>query len=99
MGTYGAFRVVGFRQMPDGKRVAGWVSSNEPLSGFGDAWVLMVEFSKQVKAFSVLAYGQTTDPSSKHSRDQIALFASHEMKRVWFSEAEIKANLEIEYRP
>jgi acyl-homoserine-lactone acylase len=98
-GVYGAFRVVGFRQMPDGKQVAGWTSTNEPLSGFGDAWVIAVEFSKPLKAYSVLAYGQTTNPSSKHSRDQIAMFANHELKRVWFSEAEIKANLETEYRP
>jgi acyl-homoserine-lactone acylase len=98
-GVYGAFRVVGFRQMPDGKRVAGWTSANEALQGFGDAWVLLVEFSKPVKAYSVLAYGQTTNPASKHSRDQIRLFANHELKRVWFSEAEIKANLESEYRP
>jgi len=98
-GAQGAFRVMGFRTAPNGKRVAGWVSSNEPLIGFGDGWVIVVEFSNPVKAFSVLAYGQTTNPASKHSSDQIALFANHEYKRVWFSEAEIKANLETEYRP
>jgi acyl-homoserine-lactone acylase len=99
VGTYGAFRVVGFRAMPDGKQMAGWVSSNEPLQGFGDAWVIAVEFSKPVKAYSVLAYGQTTNPDSKHSRDQIGLFANHELRPVWFTESEIKANLESEYRP
>ena len=98
-GTLGAFRVMAFRQMPDGKRVAGWISANEPLVGSGDGWVIAVEFSKPVKAFSVLAYGQTTNSASKHSRDQIELFANHEYKRVWFSEGEIKANLESEYRP
>lgn len=98
-GVFGAFRVMGFRQMPDGKRVAGWISDNEPLVGFGDAWVIAVEFSKPIKAFSVLAYGQTTNSVSKHSRDQINLFASHQYKRIWFTEAEIKANLESEYRP
>ena len=98
-GALGAFRVMGFRQLPDGKRVAGWISANEPLQGFGDGWVIAVEFSKPVKAHSVLAYGQTTNPTSKHSRDQIGLFANHEYKRVWFSESEIKANLESEYRP
>jgi acyl-homoserine-lactone acylase len=88
-----------FREMPDGKLVAGWTSDDEPLQGFGDAWVIAVEFSRPIKAYSVLAYGQTTSSASKHSRDQIALFANHEYKRVWFSEAEIKANLEREYRP
>jgi acyl-homoserine-lactone acylase len=98
-GTYGAFRVLGFRQMPDGKRVAGWTSDNETLVGFGDGWVIAVEFSRPVRAYSVLAYGQTTNSESKHSRDQISLFANHEYKRVWFSEQEIKANLERAYRP
>ena len=98
-GTYGSFRVVGFRETTNGKRVAGWISTNEPLVGFGDGWVIVVEFTKPISAYSVLAYGQTTNPSSKHSSDQIGLFANHEYKRVWFTEAEIKANLESEYRP
>ena len=98
-GLLGAFRVMGFRQASNGKRVAGWISDSEPLVGSGDGWVLAVEFSKPVKAYSVLAYGQTTNSASRHSRDQIGLFANHEYKRVCFSEAEIKANLESEYRP
>lgn len=98
-GNYGAFRVMAYRQMPDGKKIAGWISDEQPLAGAGDAWVLAVEFAKPVRAFSVLAYGQTTDSQSKHSRDQIALFASHQYKRVWFTEREIRANLEREYHP
>jgi acyl-homoserine-lactone acylase len=98
-GKYGAFRVMGFNEMPDGKRVAGWTSDDAPLSGSGDGWVLAVEFAKPVKAFSVVAYGQTTNSNSRHSRDQIELFANHKYKPVWFSEAQIRANLEREYRP
>ena len=98
-GRYGAFRVMSFREQADGKRVAGWTSDSEPLAGTGDGWVLAVEFSKPVRAFSVLAYGQTTNSNSRHSRDQIVLFANHQYKPIWFSEAEIRANLEREYRP
>jgi acyl-homoserine lactone acylase PvdQ len=47
----------------------------------------------------VLAYGQTSNLQSKHSSDQLRLFANHQYKRAWFSEADIKANLEREYRP
>jgi acyl-homoserine-lactone acylase len=79
--------------------MAGYISESEPLQGFGDAWVIVIEFSKPVRAYSVLAYGQTTNPTSKHSRDQIGLFANHELKPVWFTESEIKANLESEYHP
>ena len=98
-GIYGLFRVVGFSQPRDGKRVAGWTADGEPLVGSGDAWVLAVEFSRPVVAYSVLAYGQTTKSASPHSRDQIHLFADHSYKRVRFTEAEIKANLERSYHP
>ncbi len=98
-GTYGLFRVVRFNDMPDGKRVAGQVQENEPPLGFGDGWVISVQFSKPIKAMSVLAYGQTTRSASRHSSDQIRLYASHQLRPVWFAEAEIRANLEKEYHP
>jgi acyl-homoserine-lactone acylase len=98
-GTYGLFRVVSFRQQDDGKRVAGVAAGSDALVGSGDAWVLAVEFSKPVKAYSVLAYGQTTNPQSPHSTDQIRLFSNHSYKKVWFTESEIKAHLERSYRP
>ncbi len=98
-GNYGMFRVLRCTPQPDGKRVAGWVGNDKPLAGFGDGWVLAVEFAKPVKAYSILAYGQTTNPNSKHSRDQIELYARHQYKKIWFTEAEIKANLERAYRP
>ncbi len=44
-------------------------------------------------------YGQTTRSSSKHSSDQIGLFADHQLRPIWFNEAEIKAHLENEYHP
>lgn len=98
-GNYGLFRVMRFAPQPDGKRVAGWIGGDKPLAGFGDAWVLAVEFAKPVNAWSILAYGQSSDPNSEHSRDQITLYAKHQYKKIWFSEAEIKANLERQYRP
>jgi acyl-homoserine lactone acylase PvdQ len=44
-------------------------------------------------------YSQTTRSSSKHSSDQIRLFADHQLRPIWFGEAEIKAHLESEYHP
>ena len=73
-------------------RVAGHVGPGQPLAGFGDAWVLLVHFTRPVTAWSVLAYGQTTDLESPHSRDQIRLFANHQLRPVWFSEEAIAAN-------
>ena len=98
-GSYGLFRVMGFSEMPDGRQVAGQVRPDEAPVGFGDAWVILVEFSSPVRAMSVLAYGQTTRSASKHSTDQIRLFASHQLRPIWFSEADIRANLEKEYHP
>ena len=73
-------------------RVAGHLPGRDTPVGFGDAWVLLVDFSKPGKAWSVLAYGQTTKPESPHSRDQLRLFADHKLRRAWYSEADIKAN-------
>ncbi len=98
-GTYGLFRVVRFTEMPDGKRVAGQVQGNDLPLGFGDGWVIAVEFSRPIKAYSVLAYGQTTLSESQHSSDQIRLFADHQLRPIWFTEAEIIAHLEREYTP
>jgi acyl-homoserine-lactone acylase len=97
-GRLGVFRVLAFDPTSDGKRVAGRRINEEPLAGFGDAWILLVHFTRPVTAWSVLAYGQTTDLDSAHSRDQIRLFASHQLRPVWFSETAIAANLERRYR-
>jgi len=99
-GRYGVFRVVTFGTAADGSRVAGHIGANQPLAGFGDAWVLLVHFTRPtITAWSVLAYGQTTDLESPHSRDQIGLFANHELRPVWFTEDAIAAHLERRYRP
>jgi acyl-homoserine-lactone acylase len=96
---HGVYRVVGFEPARDGIRVAGHPGPGQPLAGSGDGWVLMVHFTRPVEAWSVLAYGQTTNLDSPHSRDQIELFAGHSLRPAWFSEAAIAANLERRYRP
>jgi acyl-homoserine lactone acylase PvdQ len=92
--------VVTFGTADDGLRVAGHIGADQPLAGFGDAWVLLVHFTRpRITAWSVLAYGQTTDLESPHSRDQIGLFANHELRPVWFTEDAIAAHLKRRYRP
>ena len=98
-GRYGVYRVMGYEAAPDGKLVAGRAAPEQPLAGGGDAWVLLVHFARPVKAWSVLAYGQTTKATSPHSHDQIALFARHELRPVWYRTDEIEAHLERAYRP
>jgi acyl-homoserine-lactone acylase len=99
-GTYGTFRVMTFASVePDARiRVAGHLPGREAPVGFGDGWVLLVDFSRPGEAWSVLAYGQTTKQESPHSSDQLQLFADHRLRRAWYSESDIKANLRREYR-
>jgi len=92
-GTYGVYRVQRFQNESGGKQAAG------PGKGFGDAWVISVEFSQPVKAWSVVAYGQSEDPKSKHCCDQIGVFAKDQLRPIWFSESDIRAHLEREYKP
>ena len=88
-GTLGNFRVIYFNTDDDGKKsVVG-----------GDGWVFAVEFGKKIKAYSILAYGQSNDPESPHFSDQAELFAGNKMKKVAFSEKEIKKGLQKVYRP
>jgi acyl-homoserine-lactone acylase len=107
-GSYGTFRVMTFAAPPSSSpdatdrarvRVAGHIPGRESPIGFGDAWVLLVDFSRPGQAWSVLAYGQTTNPQSPHRGDQLQIFADHKLRRAWYSEADIKANLSREYRP
>lgn len=89
-GALGCFRVLAFEQRPDGKAVA----------NSGDGWVLVVEFgAKTPRAYSVLAYGQSSDSLSPHYADQAAMFARGEFKPVWFRENDVAAHTVRSYSP
>ena len=85
----GCFRVFGFSEGDDGKQQI----------RRGDGWVLAVEFSSPPKAYSILAYGQSAKKESPHYTDQAELFANNKMKRVAFTEKEIRKSMIREYRP
>lgn len=88
-GALGCFRVMGFTAAPDGKQVA----------NTGDGWVLAVEFGDTPRAYSVLAYGQSSRPESPWHADQAAMFARGEMKRVAFTESDVMKAAIKRYRP
>ncbi len=88
-GLMGCFRVLGFREEADGTRT---------VTG-GDGWVLAVEFTSPVRAYSVLAYGQSSLRNSPHHDDQAAMFAANRMKPVAFTEADIERATIRRYRP
>ncbi len=88
-GTLGCFRVVYYAEAEDGMQVA----------YSGDGWVFAVEFGDTPKAYSVLAYGESSRDDSPYHTDQLAMFARGEMKRVAFTEQEIEQKLVRSYRP
>jgi acyl-homoserine-lactone acylase len=65
----------------------------------GNTFVSVVEFGNQPRARSVLVFGQSADPKSKHHTDQAELYAQGKFKDVRFTLKEIKADLEASYHP
>jgi acyl-homoserine-lactone acylase len=68
----------------------------------GDSYVMLVAWDAEgrVRSYSIHQYGSATlDESSPHFADQSPLFVRRELKPVWMEEADIRANLEEEYRP
>jgi acyl-homoserine-lactone acylase len=65
----------------------------------GDGWISAVEFTDPLQARSILAYGQTNDPTSPHHTDQLQRFLDGDFKRVVFDWAEIEAAAVRRYRP
>jgi acyl-homoserine-lactone acylase len=88
-GDIGCFRVLQYRDDPDGKRSA---------IG-GDGWILAVEFGDQPRAFSVLAYGESPRPDSPYFSDQAEMFARGQLKPVAWLEKDVEAQTVKRYRP
>jgi acyl-homoserine-lactone acylase len=85
----GCFRVLTYRDDPDGKREANG----------SDGWILAVEFGDEPRAYSVLAYGESPRPDSPFFADQAEMFARGELKPVLWREAEIEAHTIRRYHP
>jgi acyl-homoserine-lactone acylase len=85
----GCFRVLAYSQAPDGKLIA---------TG-SDGWILAVEFGDEPRAYSVLAYGESSKPDSPYFSDQAAMFARGQLKPVAWLERDIEAQTVRTYRP
>lgn len=88
-GDLGCYRILNFRDDEDGKRI---------VTG-GDGWVIAVEFGEEPRAYTVLGYGQSTDPESPWHANQAEMFAANRMKPVLWSERDIQAATVQRYRP
>jgi acyl-homoserine-lactone acylase len=88
-GLLGCFRVIWFSDDDDGRRrVRG-----------GDGWVSAVEFGPEPRAYTVLAYGQSSRPASPWHQDQLEDFVAHRMTPVAWRAVDIEAARLVRYRP
>jgi acyl-homoserine-lactone acylase len=60
----------------------------------GDTFYAVVEFGDPVHAKVLTAYGNATDPASKHRGDQLELFARKEMRDALLTRAAVEKHLE-----
>jgi acyl-homoserine-lactone acylase len=85
----GCFRVLTYRATADGK-----------LEATGsDGWILAVEFGDEPRAYSVLAYGESSKPGSPYFADQAAMFARGRLKPVAWNDRDIEAQTIKRYHP
>jgi acyl-homoserine-lactone acylase len=80
-GGLGAFRVL---QYPGPQRVA----------SVGDTFVCIVEFGKPIRAQVLTSYGNSSQPGSPHSEDQLPLVSAKKLRTAWRTRKDVLANLE-----
>lgn len=73
-GYLGIFRVVNFLPIEDSKKFQAFD---------GDSFVAAVEFSDPVKAMALNTYGNSTQPNSTNSNQQLKLFAKKRLRPVY----------------
>ena len=65
----------------------------------GNSFVCAVEFGPKIIAKSLLAGGNSGDPSSKHFYDQAKMYQKGEFKEVLFYKEDVQKNAERTYHP
>ncbi|MEM7296813.1 MAG: acylase [Bacteroidota bacterium] len=65
----------------------------------GNSFVAAVEFGEKVKAKTILAGGQSSDPNSPHFNDQAEMYSNGEFKDAAYYREDIEARAEETYNP
>ncbi len=89
-GKWGALASFGARSYKDSKRIYG-------ISG--NSFVAVVEFGPKLKAKSLLAGGESGNPSSPHFYDQAQRYVDIQFKEVAFYREEVERSARRQYRP
>jgi acyl-homoserine-lactone acylase len=85
-GNLGIFRVITWSPVKNGERT--------PLHG--ETYISVIEFSKPMKAMGLLAYGESSQPGSKHMGDQLALLSKEQLRPLWLTRAEVEQHREAQ---
>ena len=84
-GNIGIFRVITWSPLkPNGERI--------PIHG--ETYISMVEFSKPLKAMGIITYGESSQPGSKHSGDELQLLSKEQLRPIWRTRSEVEQHME-----
>lgn len=89
-GNWGALASFGARRASDTKKIYGT---------YGNSFVAVVEFGEKVKAKSILAGGQSGDPTSPHFYDQAQRYADRQFKEVAYYKEDVEKRTQRKYKP
>lgn len=89
-GRWGALAAFGMRSKQTTKRIYGTR---------GNSFIAVVEFGDTVKAKSLLAGGQSGDPSSPHFNDQAQRYADVQFKDVAYYREDVEKRARKKYHP
>ncbi len=73
--------------------------TNKRYGVSGNSFICAVEFGKKIKAKSLLAGGESGDPSSKHFTDQLEMYTRGKFKEVLFYKEDVLHHAERTYHP
>ena len=76
-----------------------YAGTNKRYGVSGNSFICAVEFGKKIKAKSLLAGGNSGDPSSKHFTDQLEMYTKGIFKDVLFYKEDVLKNAERTYHP
>jgi acyl-homoserine lactone acylase PvdQ len=76
-----------------------YAGTNKRYGYHGNSFICAVEFGKKVKAKSLLAGGESGNPSSPHFTDQLEMYTKGKFKDVLFYKEDVLKHVEKTYHP
>ncbi len=76
-----------------------YTGTNKRYGYHGNSFICAVEFGKKIKAKSLLAGGNSGNPSSTHFTDQLEMYTKGKFKDVLFYKEDVLKHVERSYHP